>query len=123
MGRIRWLRKSHCCRQNEKYSQLVWRRPEIGSQSSCTPNSMIRSRANQKSGVAKPTNTKTVVTLSNVEYWRVADSTPTGTARAMMSSISTTFRNSVTGRGGGGGGGGGRGGGGGGGAGGDAGRG
>ena len=53
--------------------------------------------ANQKSGVAKPTNTNTVVDLSKVEYWRVADVTPMGTASATMISISITLRASVTG--------------------------
>ena len=37
----------------------------MGSHPSCTPNRIIRSRASQKSGVAKPTNTNSVVTLSN----------------------------------------------------------
>src|SRR3989449_10326008 len=59
-GRSRWLTKSHCCRQNDRYSQLSERSPEIGSQPSCTPKRIMRSRASQKSGVAKPTKTKTV---------------------------------------------------------------
>jgi len=54
--------------------------------------------ASQKSGVAKPTNTKIVVILSNFEYWRVAENTPIGIARATMIIISTTLRSSVTGR-------------------------
>ncbi len=53
--------------------------------------------ASQKSGVAKPTKTNTVVDLSKVEYCRVADVTPTGTARATMISISMTLRASVIG--------------------------
>ena len=53
--------------------------------------------ASQKSGVAKPTNTKTVVILSNVEYWRVADSTPIGIASATMIISSTMLRSSVIG--------------------------
>ena len=44
------------------------RRPEIGSHPSWTPNRIMSMSANQKSGVAKPTNTKIVVTLSNREY-------------------------------------------------------
>ena len=84
MGRTRWLRKSHCCCQKDRYSQFSERRPEMGSQPSCTPNRIISSRASQKSGVAKPTNTKIVVTLSKIEYCRVADSTPMGTASARM---------------------------------------
>ena len=39
-----------------------------------------------------------VVTLSKTEYWRVAESTPIGTAIATMIDISTTLRRSVTGR-------------------------
>ena len=54
-------------------------------------------RASQKSGVANPTNTKTVVTLSNLEYWRVADRTPMGIANATMMIISAMLRSSVTG--------------------------
>ena len=69
----------------------------MGSHPSCTPKRIMRSSASQKSGVAKPTNTNSVVTLSKVEYWRVADSTPMGTARATMMISSTTFRNSVMG--------------------------
>ncbi len=38
-----------------------------------------------------------VVTLSKIEYCRVADSTPIGTAMATMIRSSTTFRASVTG--------------------------
>jgi len=57
----------------------------------------MRSRASQKSGVAKPTKTKTVVTLSKVEYWRVAERTPIGTASATMISISTMLSSSVIG--------------------------
>ncbi len=53
--------------------------------------------ASQKSGVANPTNTNTVVALSKVEYWRVAEVTPTGTAMATMMSISTTLSASVMG--------------------------
>ena len=69
----------------------------MGSQPSCTPNRIMSRRASQKSGVAKPTNTKTVVTLSKCEYWRVAETTPIGTARTTMISISTTLRSSVIG--------------------------
>ena len=53
--------------------------------------------ASQKSGVANPTNTKTVVALSKAEYWRVAEVTPTGTAMATMISISMTLSVSVMG--------------------------
>src|SRR6058998_3074548 len=49
MGRKRWLRKSHCCRQNERYSQLVSRRPEIG-QPRYEPNTIISRSANQVGG-------------------------------------------------------------------------
>ena len=80
----RCARKSDCCRQNDRYSQFSERRPEIGSHPSCTPNRIIRSSASQKSGVAKPTKTKMVVTLSKIEYCRVAESTPIGTAIARM---------------------------------------
>ena len=69
----------------------------MGSQPSCTPKRIISSRASQKSGVAKPRKTKIVVTLSKGEYCRVADSTPMGTARARMISISTTLSSSVMG--------------------------
>ena len=64
IGRIRWLTKSHCCRQNGRYSQLSERSPEMGSHPSWTPNRNIRRSASQKSGVANPTKTKIVVTLS-----------------------------------------------------------
>ncbi len=56
----------------------------MGSQPSCTPKRIIRRSASQKSGVAKPTNTKIVVILSKSEYCRVAESTPMGTASATM---------------------------------------
>src|SRR5439155_82727 len=91
MGRIRWLRKSQWRFQNDKYSQLMSRRPEAGNQPSWTAKSKINSSANQKSGVAKPMKTKTVVALSKREYWRVAENTPIGTASARMIAISTTF--------------------------------
>ena len=74
------------------------RRPEIGSHPSWTPNRIMSMRANQKSGVAKPTNTNTVVILSNFEYWRVAETTPIGIASATMIIISTRLRSSVIGR-------------------------
>lgn len=64
MGRTKWEKKSHCCCQNERYSQLSERSPEMGSQPSWTPKRIISSSASQKSGVAKPTKTKTVVILS-----------------------------------------------------------
>ncbi len=73
------------------------RNPEMGSQPSCTPKRIISSSASQKSGVAKPRKTKIVVTLSNVEYCRVADMTPIGTARARMISISMTLSSRVMG--------------------------
>jgi hypothetical protein len=47
--------------------------------------------------VAKPTKTKIVVTLSKVEYCRVADSAPMGIAVATMISISTMLSSSVMG--------------------------
>ena len=68
MGKIRWLTKSHCCRQKERYSQFSDRRPEIGSHPASVPNRIMSSKASQKSGVANPTKTKIVVTLSNSEY-------------------------------------------------------
>ncbi len=69
----------------------------MGSQPSWAPKSDIRSSASQKSGVAKPMNTKSVVTLSKLEPWRTADMTPMGTATARMMSISTMFSIRVTG--------------------------
>src|SRR2546430_7502476 len=91
MGRIRWLRKSQWRFQNDKYSQLMSRRPEAGSQPRWTAKSKINSSANQKSGVAKPMKTKTVVDLSKREYCRVADRTPMGRAKSRMIAISTTL--------------------------------
>src|SRR2546430_7851046 len=64
-----------CDWSSDVCSSDLERSPEIGSHPSCTPNRIMRSRASQKSGVAKPTKTKTVVTLSKVEYWRVAERT------------------------------------------------
>jgi len=61
--------------------QFIERKPEMGSQPSWTPKRIISSRASQKSGVAKPTKTKIVVTLSNAEYWRTALTTPSRRAR------------------------------------------
>src|SRR3989441_4972484 len=94
MGRIRWLRKSQWRFQNDKYSQLMSRRPEAGSQPRWTAKSKINSSANQKSGVAKPMKTKTVVALSKREYCRVADRTPMGTAKSRMIAISITLSRS-----------------------------
>ena len=42
-------------------------------------------------------NTNIVVILSKVEYWRVAESTPIGTASETMISISTMLSSSVMG--------------------------
>ncbi len=80
------------------YSQLSECRPEIGSQPSSTPNRIMHKRASQKSGVAKPTKTNTVVTLSKGEYCRVALAIPMGMARATMIASSAMFSMSVTGR-------------------------
>ena len=98
MGRIRWLRKSQWRFQNDKYSQLMSRRPEAGNQPRWTAKSKINSSANQKSGVAKPMKTKTVVALSKREYCRVADRTPMGTAKSRMIAISITLSMRVMGR-------------------------
>src|SRR5262249_46865922 len=95
IGSTRWPRKSHCCFQKDRYSQLGDRRPEMGSQPSCTPKNIIKSSANQKSGVAKPTNTKMVVNLSKAEYCRVALATPIGIATATMIRSSMTFNKNV----------------------------
>ena len=70
----------------------------MGSQPSCTPKRIISSSASQKSGVAKPTKTKTVVTLSKSEYCRVADSTPMGTASGHDDQHLDTLRSRVMGR-------------------------
>ena len=55
----RWLTKSSCCRQNDRYSQFSERSPEMGSQPSWAPKSDMSRSASQKSGVANPTNTNT----------------------------------------------------------------
>ena len=94
---MRCATKSHCCRQNARYSQLGERSPEIGSQPSWTPKTIMSMRASQKSGVAKPTNTKTVVTLSNLEYWRSPRARRSGIASTTMTISSTMFRSKVIG--------------------------
>src|SRR2546429_19310 len=68
IGSTRWLAKSPCWRQNDRYSQLSERRPKIGSQPSWTPNRSMSRSASQKAGVAKHTKTKTVVILSKVDH-------------------------------------------------------
>jgi len=61
----------------------VKRRPEAGNQPSWDGEEQDQQQpANQKSGVAKPMKTKTVVALSKREYWRVAENTPIGTRGA-----------------------------------------
>src|SRR5262245_40420068 len=63
-------------------SVFAWLVLMTGSQPSLTPIQTWSTKASQKLGNANPRNEPIVTVLSIVEYWRVAETMPTGIAIA-----------------------------------------
>ena len=72
-------------------------RPDIGNICKSIPNQSIRRSANQKEGMAKPRNTRTVTSLSQNEFCLQAEITPAGMAINSVRKSEIAFMETVSG--------------------------